>query len=560
MRDTCLWCIAAFLLFACQSGNDAVPLPDDERYGGILVLNQFQSFSTTFPSSTFELSAAEIGSHVYETLVGYEEESLEPIPLLASSWSINEDATEYRFTIREGVFFHDDDCFPDGKGRLMTPEDVLFTMRYICEQHPNNRSRCLFSDQVLGAQAYHDEKMDAETDEHPGIFLDGRDLVFRLSKPNVEFIHVLAHYNTSIFPRELLEYYEGEVDFNPVGTGAFKRKVLRAEEICVLERHTRYWGRDDNGNPLPFLDGVKIGFASEGLPVSQAMQEGILHLVTDADMVEDGDAITSLTEGEYAAYRAESVSELETVFLGFLNDEGVFADVRVRKAFGMALDMQKIADEVLNGSGKPGAYGLVPPAFKKYPYEEVKGFSQDIEQAQKLMAEAGFEDGSTFPVTTLQIQNRFRDVIVAQEIQRQVLDNLGISLSITALPRGQHFKRIEDRQTNLWLDNWIGDFIDPQNFLGLMLSRNTPEQGSSFLNIYRYKNPTYDSLVFEALKVNDEGKRMLLYCKADDLLMEDAAIVPIYYEEKQLIQHVNVMGLKGPVLGVLNLKQVYLDS
>ncbi len=553
--------LTSALLLSCSSKPQVERNLGDERNGGVLVLNQFQGFATLFPPASYESSASFLGTHIYEPLMGYDSESKELIPRLAESWTMNEDGTEFTFKIRQNVFFHDDPCFADGEGRRMTSEDVLYCLKSLCEYNAYNRNSWLFTGHVVGAYEFYNEHKSALKDDLAGIQLfDDDEIRITLVKPNVEFIHVLAHYGTSIYPEESKKHYGKRIGEHPVGTGPFRPKVLRAKEICVMERNKRYWAVDDNGNSLPYLDGIKVGFEETGYPVSLAMSKDLLHFVIDADMIEDGDRIISMTENEDSNYSSSTSFDLETIYLGFLNDEGVFMDPRIRAAFGLALDKEKITKDALGNSCTPGLHGLIPPAFKNYPYQEVDGFVLNIEKAQALLREAGFPDGDGFPVTTLQIQNRYKDVVVAQEIQKDLLANLGISLSITTLPREQHFQRTEDKQAQIWLDNWSGDFIDPQNFLNLMLARNTPEEGASYLNIYRYMNPVFDSIVDEAVKVKDEKKRMQLYCMADLKLMQEAAIIPIYYEKKQLIQHKSVKGLMPPILNVLDFREVYLKE
>lgn len=549
------------IIMGCSDPQPDIQERTDSKNGGILVLNQFQGFSTLFPPSAYESSATQLGAHVYETLLAYDPENRSLKPSLAESWTMNEDATVFNFKIREGVFFHDNPCFEDGIGRMMTGEDVLFCLKALCENNKFNRNSWLFVGAVKGAEEFFDKKSSALTDPIEGISLIGdSEIKIELLKPNVEFLNVLAHYGASIYPPELLDYYQKNVDENPVGTGPFKPKVLRVNEVCIMERNKSYWGRDENGASLPYLNGLKFGFENSASTITQAMSKGLLHVVINADMEEDGDRILDYATRENSQYTVSKEDDLETVYLGFLNDEGHFSDPRIRKAFGLVLDKQKITEDVLAGSSGPGEFGLIPPAFNSYPYEEVEGFKMNLDSARSLLADAGYPEGKGFPIVTLQIQNRYKDVVVAQHIQEELLSKLGVSLSITAIPREQHFQRIEERGTLLWLDNWIGDYMDPQNFLNLMLSKNTPEQGGSYLNTYRYTNPDFDSIVDEAIKTKDIEKRMNLYCQADRLLMKDAAIIPIYYEKNQVIKHRSVKGLNPLTLGQMDLRRVHLEN
>jgi oligopeptide transport system substrate-binding protein len=549
------------VLASCNGSRNNGESNGDSRYGHILVMNQFTPFSILFPPMSHEGSAAQMGSQIYETLMTYSSETGDLVPLLAESWEVDKDHTQYTFTLRSNVFFHDNRCFEDGEGRLMEPEDVLYAMQSLCEKSPFNVNGALFMDQVAGSRKFFDGKKVPGEDAHEGIYLDSKDrLVFKLTHPNVEFIHVLAHYATSIYPKEVKVTYGMDVDGSPVGTGPFVNKNYRKNEVCLLERNSRYWGKDEDGNALPFLDGIKLGFNASAAKVSDAMDKELIHLMVDANIIENSGRITEKCEEENSPYSLRYVSDIETSFLGFLNDEGVFADKHVRIAFAYAIDRNKIIENALDHQGSAGIHGLIPPVFKDFPSDQVTSLNANADSARSYLAKAGFPGGSGFPVMSLQIQNRYKDVVVAQEIQKEILEVLGISLSITALTKDQHFSRIEERKSRLWLDNWIGDFMEPQNFLNIMLSQNTPENENTFLNIYRFKNAQFDSLVGEALKVDALAARMNIYLQADQLLMDEAANVPLYYENMQIIQHRRLKDAKDPILGRFDFRRAYLEK
>jgi len=546
---------------ACNSNENSENASSDSRYGNVLVMNQFTHFDVFFPPMAYEGAAAQLGSQFYETLVAYSAETGKLIPLLAERWTNNKEFTEFKFKIRKGVFFHDNRCFPDGKGREMKPEDVLYVLKSLCENSRYNKNSGLLSGQVKGGKEFFNGRKRASDDVLEGITLNSEDeLVIKLINPNVEFIHVLAHYVTSVYPAEAKVTYGINMDDSPVGTGPFVNKLFRKNEVCLMVRNEKYWGRDEKGQRLPYLDGIKMGFSSSGSNVRQAMDKGLIHLVMDPDVVEDGGQVLEICDQDFSPYSKRQVQDLETTFLGFLNDEGIFFNKNLRKAFSYAIDREAIMNEVMINRGTPGLHGLVPPAFSGYPFDQVRSARANVDSAKYYLAAAGYPDGKGFPATNLQIQNRFKDAVVAQVIQKQVLVKLGISLSITAVPKDQHFKRIEDRQTQLWLDYWIGDFMDPQNFLSLMLSRNTPENKSSFLNIYRFKNDDFDSLINDALEENQINKRMDLYSQADRLLMSEAALLPLYYERMQVIQHASLKGVYDPVLGRFDFRKAYIET
>lgn len=561
MRTT-LTLLSAMLLLGCGGPTPQEDRKKDTNKGGLLVMNQFQSFSTLHPPSSYESSAGQVGGHVFETLVGYDSETLEIKPLLAESWEVNDEGTEYTLQIRDNVYFHDNECFDGGKGRELEVDDVIYCLKFLCSQDPSNKKSWLMTDQIVGGREFYDQKKRPRMDDLEGIEDMGRRKIkISLTRPNMEFLHLLSHYSTSIYPRESVKHYGKLISEKMVGTGPFVLKTMRKEKVCVLERNGDYWGVDADGNSLPYLIGIKIGFANKGQEILPSMQKGVLHVMPDIDEVEGGERLMSFVDKSSGEYVQEFGEELGVVYLAFLNDQGVFSEKKVREAFALTIDKEEIATEVLNGNGEAAMHGFVPVGFPDYPYNMVKTQELDPERALELMSDAGYASPQDFPITTLQIQNSYRDVMVAEEIQRQVLEKLGISLSITTLPRDQHFDRAAEGKTVLWIDNWIADYRAPQSFLEIMLSSNTPDKVDSYLNTYRYVSPSYDDLIGHTVKIKDVKERNEKYARADKLMtMEDVAILPLYYERSKVIRKNTVKNLQPPLFGRLDLREVYIEE
>ncbi len=551
------------LLLSCNSENSNEKVIDlSDKYGGVFSTNLFEDFESLFPPKTYEKISSQIGAHVYESLVKYEGRDRHISPSLAESWTVNDDATIYSFKIRKGVTFHDNKCFKDGKGRELTTDDVIYCLKRLCTDYESNKNSGLLVDQVRGAQEYFANSKSGEEIELPGLRAEGDVVFIELNAPNREFIHAMAHYGASIYPREMVDFYTqtDELDSQLIGTGPFRLKLMNRQNVVILERNQKYWGVAENGDKLPYLDGVKITFEKSAKVVESALKNGSVHIVVNADMQEGGGSLNDIVKLNSSNYISSSDLDFEVVYCGFLNNEAPFDDERVRQAFNYAIDRKVIADVVLNGSAYPGIYGIVPPAFKNYPVSEINGYEKNIEKAKELLSESGFPDGQDFPIITLQIQNQFKDVIVAQEIQKQLLENINVSVSISTFDKSKHYERIEAKKVKFWLDTWTADFLSPQNFLSLMISQNTPEASGSYLNTYRYQNPDFDKLVSSAVNEKNEQARMELYSQADNLMMSQAGIMPVYYEKTLIISKSDLREVMPPVGGRYDLRNVYIKK
>ena len=231
-----------------------------------------------------------------------------------------------------------------------------------------------------------------------------------------------------------------------------------------------------------------------------------------------------------------------TVFyFGFQIQSDIFDKKEVRLAFNYAIDREKIVTYTLQGEGVPGIYGIVPPSFKEYDSKSLKGYTLDLEKAHKYMADAGYPDGKGFPKLTLQLNSGGygRNIAIAEVIQKMLKENLNINIDLNVLPLAEHLERLETGKALFWRTGWQADYPDPETFLTLLYSKHIPDNLSekSYLNSVRYKSEKFDSLFSAAMKEVDVKKRMNLYLQADQVAIDDAAIMPIFYDENyRLIQ------------------------
>jgi len=231
--------------------------------GGMFRMNEVEDFKNLYPHSLVDVVSHRIANQVYQGLLKFSQETLEIEGNIASNWEISEDGRTYTFQIRKGVFFHDDPCFPEGKGREVTAEDVKYCFTKLCEFGGNNKLFGMFQDRVVGANEYYENTKNGSVEDISvnGIQVTGDyEVKIMLEKPFAAFEKVVAHNCCWIFPKEAVDKYGNEMRTHCVGTGPFQ--VLEVEEgkKVLLEKNPSYWGKDEFGNSLPYLDLVKFTF------------------------------------------------------------------------------------------------------------------------------------------------------------------------------------------------------------------------------------------------------------------------------------------------------------
>lgn len=531
-----------FLLIGCQSqsGNPThapVVGKGGIQYGGVFSVNEIEDFRSLYPLNITDVTGHRIANQVYEGLLKLDQETLELVGGIASSWESNDDGTVYTFNLRKDVYFHDDPCFDDGKGRLVTAEDVKFSLDRLFRASSSNVMASSYMDRIAGASEYYELSKSGKQPESgvEGIkVLDPETVQIELEHPFPGMMKILTLPAFWIYPPEALEAYGDEMRIRCVGTGPFKIKTVKEGEVVILERNHNYWGNDTHGNQLPYLDAIKYTFIKEKRTELNEFMKGNLDMVFDLPTEEVVKIRAGSEEGIEQPYQFQSVPSMIIQYYGFQHQSDVFADVNVRKAFNYSIDRQQIVKYALQGKGYAAENGIVPPCFKDYDTQAVKGYTYDADLARSYLKKAGYPEGEGFPVLTLQLNyGGSVNVQVAEAIQKMLEETLDISIELTLVPRSQHYERVETGKALFWRDGWSADYADPETFLNLFYGQLVPENLSdkSYINSIRYQNPEFDKVFEAALRETDDAKRMSLFQQADQIAMDDAAVIPLYYEE-----------------------------
>jgi oligopeptide transport system substrate-binding protein len=566
--------LAVLFLGCARNGREGQlrPAAGDRFYGGIYRVNEVGEVRSLDPVQINDVSSAHVAEQIYDKLLTLDD-SLRLQPELAERWEVSPDGLVYRYYLRRGVLFHDNPCFPQGKGRELTAEDVKYSLTRACDFRTGTLGYSYFRGKVRGADEYYAATREAaRTGGEPAVrevsgfvVRDRYTFEIHLLRPFAPFEYYVSLVTFAIVPREAVEYYGADFFRNPVGSGPFIFVSWTPDRQLVLRRNPNYWQRDEYGNALPYLEGIRFSFIkdekSQLLQFRQGNLEECFRIPAEffPQIVDERKQL----RGEWQRFRLLRTTALSTQYYGMLVTDSLFRNRLVRQAFAYAIDRERIVRYVLKGqAAEPGHYGLVPPSMPDYPARSIRGYRFDPQRARQLLAQAGYPDGKGFPTVTLQLNaGGGRNLQVAEAVQAMLREHLGIEVQLRQVEFAQHLQSIDAGRVPFFRLGWVADYPDPENFLNLLYGKLVPDDPNEIspINSTRYRNPAVDSLLELALATRDRARRMELYARAEQLAIEDAPMLILFYDEDYRLLQPYVAGYRNNAMDRRMYKYVWLQ-
>ncbi|MBW7855507.1 MAG: ABC transporter substrate-binding protein [Ignavibacteriaceae bacterium] len=549
----CIVTITALLLISC--GNE------QSETENIFVMNQMLGVETLEPVMSNTVQTIWVLSMLMEGLVSFDKQN-KIKPTIAKSWEISDNGLEYTFILRDDVYFHDDECFPGGKGRKVTAYDFEYCLTRVNDPKSMSRGAWVWRDKIKGASEYIDARS-KDMDEPSGIsgikVVNDTTLVLTLVSPFAPFLSTLTMSYGYVYPHEAVEHYGSDIGQNPVGTGPFKFLNWDIGKEMNLTRNEKYWDKDSDGNQLPYLDGVKMTFtqSSETEFLDFVNGKYDFHLPSSETFAQITDENGELLDAGEKKYSLVKQPWLQTVFFGMMQApnlpggiKGPFVNnKKLRQALNYAIDRDKIIKFVLKNRGVSAHNGPIPPGMPGFN-PDIKGYTYDPDKAKKLLEEAGYPNGKGLKLT-LHTGNDEIQKTIAIAVQEQ-LKSFGIDLKLDQMLQATLISNQEEGLFPFWRASWGADYFDPENFMALFYSKNITPKGP---NRVGYSNPLVDKLYEQGLEETDFEKRMKLYDEIQRIVIEDAAWLFLYYNEQVYLLSNKVHGFYIDGLNIIRLKE-----
>jgi ABC-type transport system substrate-binding protein len=503
--------------------------------------NEFSGIPTLDPAFAKSQATMWPAHQLFNTLVEIDD-SLHIVPSLATGWEISEDRTVYTFHLRKDVFFHDDPAFPGGKGRKMKAADIVYSLSRIMDKKVASPGAWIFSRKTDTIQP----------------FLAVNDSTFRLTllRPYNPILGILSMQYCSIVPKEVVEHYGNDFRRHPVGTGPFRMVAWEEGQALVLKRNEKYFEKDSVGNPLPYLDGVKVTFYDSKATEFLLFRQKELDFINDIEASFKDEVLTksgTLHKEWEGKIRLIASPYLNIEYLGILMDTtnpllagSPLRTKKIRQAINYGFDRRKMTLYLRNSLGTPAESGFVPLGLPSFDSVAVKGYHFDPAKTKQLLAEAGFPGGKGLPVIKLLTIAIYADM--ANFIAKQ-LEESGIPVQVEVVQKSLLLDMTSGSRAAFFRGSWIADYPDAENYLSVFYSKNPAPP-----NYTRYQNPAFDLLFEKAIAETNDSARYELYRQADQLMINDAPVVPLWYDKAVRLVQTRVEGFRANALNLLELR------
>lgn len=553
------------ILISCGGSTDGEGDDNENNsiYGGVFTMPTGSYFTCVRPIEMQKLETAQVYDQVLEGLVKYNPKTLEIEPALASSWEISEDGLTYTFTLRDDVFFQDNACFPNGKGRKMEASDVVYSFETIYTNEITNRAYYNFTNTIVGGEEFYNKT----ADKISGVTTLGNQVSVEIVEPSSVFLQKLATVFASIVPKESF----GGGKYVPVGTGPFIYDNSSNSELVKLYRNPNFYMSDGEGNQLPYLDSIQYMYYEHPEDQMDLFWEGGLTYIPNVPITSISEVLEERIEdfeSDPPKYMLISEPQLSTTYLEFNMNTPVLKNKKVRQSINLAINRKKLVEKIMkNQAYEIGKFGITPPLpkiFGDYDFEGIEdvSYSYNPEEAKRLLAEAGYPKGNGFPTLTFQFRLGNDHYLIASEIQNQLRSVLNINVEIEGVEFNQLIENQAMGTADIFRSTWFGDYPNPETFLVNAYGKIVPTNLSqpSYMNSSRYINPTFDEAFERGSKTANKEESLAAFAEAEKILMEDAAFMILWYGEDLMLLQSNVRNLESNGMRYLDLRNVYFKK
>ncbi len=494
---------------------------------GLRLAGPVQDPESLDPALARDLATNFILRQVFRSLVRFDTE-LRPVPELAESVAVSNDSLTYRVTLRASARFHD--------GRAIEAEDVLESLsRALRPETAGGSTASLPGSTYLGDIEGANQVLTGVTDMLAGVVaLDSRTVDITLAQPSATFLMKLASVPGSIVDRH--QSVSGALWDAPNGSGPFQLTSWVPGQAMTLEAADTWWTGTAR---VPAID-IRIGSsASQPLNLYQAGEIDLVQEIPPDQAPLVADTASGIAVGDLIETDLFAVS-----YIAFGNRTPPLDDLNVRRAIRLAFPASNIARAMFNGAVRE-AHGLIPDGMLQTMWAEPHA-PVDIAAAKEALSESRY--GAAARVPPIPIHGA--DVAALEALRDTLRDALGLTIEVISLNWPDFLAGLVARRFPAYALYWGVDYPDPENLLWTLFGSESPENYSG------YYNPDFDALMADARTTLDQAQRAAIYADAHRALLDDVAVIPLYFDRRTTLVRAGVGGLDVTPMGILGLETI----
>lgn len=499
----------------------------DLTFGKGATLNLWDSGPLTLdPAISSEMSSHVYVMQIFSGLVKFDSQ-LRPTGDIAESWEISPDGKTYTFNLRKDVKFQD--------GRQATAADIKYSLERACRPATHSQTASTYLGDITGVN----EMLSGATKEISGIqAVDPYTLRIMIDAPKAYFVSKLAYPTAFVVDHKNAE---ASADWwqKPNGTGPYKLTKYNQGSLIILEPNQYFYGQKATANvAYHILAGTPMSLYETGkIDVVEISKDYIDRAMDPA--------------GPFAE-QLHVFPEFSLQYIGFNASKPPFDDPLVRQAFCLAVNKGRII-RLIQQNMVTKADGIIPVNMPGYN-KDVKVLGYDPARARELLSKSKY--GTTLPPITITVAG-FGGVDVEDYLGAVIQDwkrNLGADVTVRLLEPGAFHYNLKEEVDDMYALGWIADYPDPQNFLDTLF-----RTGSEY-NDSHYSNKDFDNLIDKAAAEKDYDARMALYQKAEQIIIDDAPVMPLWFGKNHLLINPRVHNFSIDPLGVPRLNTITLEK
>jgi len=510
-------CFSSACLFDGGGGSPSIPDKNTLRLVDAGPATLDPALSQDITSHTYVIQ-------VFSGLVALDD-AMNVVGDIAETWETSNDGRTFIFHLRNDARFHD--------GTKITAVDFKYSWERACNPDTGSATAPVYLKDIVGAA----EVLAGAKDSIEGVtVMDEHTLRVVIDAPKAYFLAKLTYPVAFVVDRDNVE---SSRDWwrEPNGSGPFKIKHWETDELLLLQRNDLYYG---NLAKLDYVAFLLWGGASMQMYERDEIDVTYVSLY---DLERVLDPSNPLHE------QLQISPELSLTYVGFNCTAPPFDDSRVRQAFAHAVDRNRIVSQLLRDAVEP-TKSILPPGMPGYT-GQIAGLAYDLDKAKELLAAAGYPGGAGLPPLVFACPGQ------GGEVPAWIIwilwdweQELNVNIEINQIESDAYFYNLEEQRGDFFYYGWVADYPDPEDFLDILFRSGSPDNEGG------YSNAGVDALLEQAAVEQDMAVRFQLYREAEQIIVSDAACVPLWTGINYLLVKPYVEGFSLNALGLPSLAQV----